>query len=153
MADDHRYTASTRFVPAEEPVPCPLAGLTAEVHVNRKASELSRHPERADPAQGLENEYVVDQDICVHGGHTFRPSAVKQRCSQAGSDPSALPGVLDQYSQFDDSCGTDSESGHSHAGCARPSKQSLAVWPSPKQCCKVGHTISEPMEPVKQAGT
>jgi hypothetical protein len=140
-------------MPADEPVPCPLAGLTAEIHVNRKASELSRHPERADPAQGLENENVVDQDICVHGGHTSRPSAVKQRCSQAGSDPLALPSVLDQYSQFDDSCGTDSESGHSHAGCVRPGKQSLAVWPSPKQCRKVGHTISEPMEPVKQAGT
>ena len=61
--------------------------------------------------------------------------------------------LLQLSGQFDDSCGTDSESGHSHAGCARPSKQSLAVWPSPKQCCKVGHTISEPMEPVKQAGT
>jgi hypothetical protein len=92
-----------------------LGRLTAEVDINRKGSGLNRHCERADPAQDLENEPVVAEDIGVHGGHTSRPSAVEQGCSQLGSDASALPGVFYQYSQIHDSCGPGSESGHSHA--------------------------------------
>jgi len=59
---------------------------------------------------------VIDQDIGAYGGHTFRVSVVEQRCNQAGSDPSALPGILDQDSQIEESCGTGSDGGHSHAG-------------------------------------
>jgi hypothetical protein len=111
-------TASGRSESEGKPVPRRLAGLTAEVEVNRKASDLNRYSERTDPAQGPENEHVVDQDIGVHWSHTFLPTAVGQPCSWAGSDPSAPPGVLGQYSQIHDSCGADAESGHSysHAG-------------------------------------
>jgi hypothetical protein len=93
-----------------------LARLTAEVDVNRKASELNRYSELADPAQGPENEFVVGQDVRVHGGHAFRVSVVEQRCNQSGSDSSALPGVLDQDSQLEESGGIDTESAHCHAG-------------------------------------
>jgi hypothetical protein len=53
------------------------ARLTAEVDVNREGPPLNGHGERAEPAQDLENEQVVSQDIGVHGGHTAGPSTVE----------------------------------------------------------------------------
>ena len=89
----------------------------------------------------LANVDVVAEDVGVHGGHTLDPSAVEQGHSWPSSDVPALPGVLYQHSQIDDSRGTDSESGHSHAGRVEPSEKSLVAWSLPKLCGEVGHTI------------
>jgi transposase len=101
--------------PEGKPAPCWPAGLKAEVDVNRQDPGIDRHCELADLAQGLENEPVVAEDIGVRGRCTVRPSVVEQGCSQAGSDSSALPGVLDEHSEIERSRGIDSEIGNAYA--------------------------------------
>jgi hypothetical protein len=101
----------------------------------------------------LENEPVVTQDISVHGGHTSGPSAVEQRFNQLGSDASALPCVLYEDSQIHVARGTDTKTGHSHAGCAMPSEKRWVDWSMPKQGAVVGHAVGRAVKPVEQGAT
>jgi hypothetical protein len=55
----------------------------------------------------------------------------------------ALPAVFYQHSQLEDSGGTDTESGHTHAGRAVPSEPSFVDWSIPQQCFEVGRTVGE----------
>jgi hypothetical protein len=79
----------------------------------------------------------------VYAGHPSRPSAVEQGRSQPGSDALALPAVFYQHCQLEDSGGTDTESGHTHAGRAVPSEPSFVDWSIPQQCFEVGRTVGE----------
>ena len=84
---------------------------------------------------------------------TSCPRAVQQGRSQPCSDAPALPGVLYQYSQIDDSRCADTECGNAYAGRAVPGEKRLLERSIPKQRSEVIHAVGETMEPVEQAGT